>query len=375
MLVTAACLTGSTEPGQSVPSQCRGETTPPLAVPTCLFAAGSLSIEDRDNAIRTIVRTQSLRDSLSSDTASAAFAKAAELTRALGRMSQFYARGLLADSARLHRLQDHLLVTMEYVRGGSIISLSGRLYPRTTPYLEWQYYSNSGIYFQPVTTVNPQFLSRLLPRPTVPLDSLVNMTDALYRYAIRRQHGRQRFIVWEYEFPFNSGGVLVEPPWISSLGQGLALMAFVERYRRTGDALWKQRALEVFESYKVMWDDGGILLPDTTNGYWWEEFSPTTMIWNGSAWSVLGLGYLWQNTSDAEAKRMFDRGLEALKHYTPNYDTGSWTLYSRTQGYNSIAYHNICITIMDQLYSQSGDIWFKNLADRWRSYVPPPGVH
>lgn len=63
-----------------------------------------------------------------------------------------------------------------------------------------------------------------------------------------------------------------------------------------------------------------------------------------------------------------------MKYYTPEVDTGSWTLYSRTAGYNTIAYHNVHIKMMDALYSVSGDPWFKEVADRWRMYVPPPGV-
>ena len=372
-VLMTACLKTPTETPFQRPAECRGESTEASDVPNCLLAQGVLSLADRDSSFRSFTRAASLRDSLSADSTVIAFGKAAELTRALARISQFYGRGLLSDSARFNRMRDHVLVTMEYVRG-SILSVAGRLYPKVTPYLGWQFYPNTGVYFQPVTTVNPQYLYYLLPRPTVPLDSLIGMTDALYRYGMWRHDGRRRFIVWEYEFPFNSGGVLEDPPWISSLGQGLALMSFLERFRRTGDETWKNRALDVFESYKVMWDRGGILLPDTTHGYWWEEFNPSVRIWNGSAWSVLGVGYLSQLTGDTTAARVFARGIEAIKYYTPEYDTGSWTLYSRTQGYNTIGYHGICIAIMDQLFAQSGDPWFKTVADRWRTYVPPPGV-
>jgi hypothetical protein len=56
------------------------------------------------------------------------------------------------------------------------------------------------------------------------------------------------------------------------------------------------------------------------------------------------------------------------------YDTGSWTRYSRTGGYNSIAYHNVCVEILEAFYAQTADPWFKAVADRWRTYVPPAGV-
>jgi len=118
----------------------------------------------------------------------------------------------------------------------------------------------------------------------------------------------------------------------------------------------------------------GVLLPDTTHGYWWEQFNPIVQVWNGSAQAVVGIGYFYRVTHDLEVKRLFDRGIEALKYYTPYYDTGRWTLYSRTHGYNSIAYHRGSVEILEALYSLSGDIWFKATADRWRGYAAPPGV-
>jgi hypothetical protein len=123
-----------------------------------------------------------------------------------------------------------------------------------------------------------------------------------------------------------------------------------------------------------MWDDGGVLLPDTTHGYWWEEFHPAVMIWNGAAQAALAVGELWRVTGDPEVKRMFDRSIEALKYYTAEFDTGYWTLYSRTQWYNTVAYHESCIRIMDALHVVSDDPWFLSVADRWRTYVPPSGV-
>ena len=350
-------------------------STDPVAVPQCVRLRGRITVSDAERAKDLLIGAQRLADSLDGSQSTYDSNQAAEIARALSQIIVFYSRGLFDDSARFHRMLDHVAVTEHYVRGDSILWLNGLEYPASTPHLAWQYYPDAGVYFQPVATVNPQFLVSLLPRPDIELDSLLQLTDQLYNYAIWRERAGRAFPVWEYEFRFSSGGIPNDPPWISSLSQGLAMMVFLERFRRTGDPLWKRRALEVFGSYYVTWNDGGILLPDTTHGYWWEEFSPTVRIWNGSAWSVLAIGYLWQLTGDPEVARMFGRGIDAIKYYTPEYDTGSWTLYSKVQGYNTVLYHRICITIMDQLFAQSGDSWFKTVADKWRSYVPPAGVH
>jgi hypothetical protein len=123
----------------------------------------------------------------------------------------------------------------------------------------------------------------------------------------------------------------------------------------------------------VPWDQGGVLLPDTTHGYWWEEWHPAVQIWNGGAQALIGVGYYAQQTGDTTAARMFARGIDAIKYYTHFYDTGYWTLYSRTQGLNSRFYHNFHIQLMDELYTMTSDQWFKTIADKWRAYTPPPG--
>jgi D-glucuronyl C5-epimerase-like protein len=341
-------------------------------VPGCLLARRILDPSDTIDPSQVFRRAIHLRDSLTGDTSAVLFADASLLTRSLIHISQMYSRGLLKDSVRFHRLVDHVAVTEEVVKGSGAAWPYPKIAPKRTPYLLWLSYPNDGYYFQPASTM--QAAGFLFVRSNLSTDSLAALGDALWGYALWRSHASLRFPVWEYYFPYNSGGVTNEPPWISALPQGYALIVYAELYRRTNDSRWRSRAFSVLNSYKVVHEDGGVLLSDTTHGYWWEEFSPYIMIWNGSAQAALGAGELWQATGDSEVKRMFDRSIDALKYYTPFYDTGYWTLYSRTGGYNSRDYHAGCIAIMDAFYSVTGDLWFKNIADRWRSYVPPPGV-
>lgn len=370
LLLGMGCIEHITGP-PSLSPECRlNRTTDPAVVPGCLLAQGAITAADRALADAIIADAIGYRDSVRADTGIANFYKAVETNRALIHVSQLYGRGLLADSARFHRLVDHVAVTLEVQRGPKLSDL--RVLPRRTPYLMWIFYPGNGVFFQPVSTA--QNLGFLSVRANLSLDSLRNTGEALWAYAVWRSHDGMRFPVWEYEFTNSSGGVVNEAPWVSGQAQGLVLIVFAELYKRTGDARWRQRAFAVLKSFRVLWDDGGVLLPDTMHGYWWEEYSPYNRIWNGSAQAALGVGVLWRATGDAETKRMFDRSVEALKYFTPLYDTGSWTLYSVTDGYNSQAYHAGCIAILDALYATSGDTWFKDLADRWRSYVAPPGV-
>jgi hypothetical protein len=263
---------------------------------------------------------------------------------------------------------DQLTVTMEQVHG-KIVYINGHAFPSATPYLAWKLYTNLGIYFQPVET--GQLVAYIQPRASAPTDSILAIGERLYRYALWRTRKGVRYPVWEYEFPWQSGGISVTAPWVSGMAQATVLMVFADCYHRTGATIWKDRAMETFRSLLVPWDEGGVLLPDTTHGYWFEEYHPVVQVWNGAAQALLGVGYLALVTDDPEVKRVYTSGLMAMKYYTPFYDTGSWTLYSRTQGLNSTFYHNFHIQLADALYSQSKDVFFKTTADRWRTYTPP----
>jgi len=332
-----------------------------------------LKAADRDTAIQVLTGAAAAETRFRSDSGIANFHKASELTRALAHIQEYYSRGLFEDSARFHRLLDHVLVTIEYVSDTTLhYDAGGHAWPSTTPYLAWVYYPSAGMHFQPVTT--SQYVVSVVPKPTVPTDSLVGIAEHLYEYAVWRDRSGLRFPVWEYQFTWTSGGITDIAPWVSGMAQGLVLETFAAAFQRTGDPMWLRRSREVLNSYRVNWDEGGVLLPDTSHGFWWEEFNPVVRVWNGSVQALVAVGYFWQVTGDSSAKRMFDRGLEALRFYTPLYDTGNWTLYSLTQGYNSVAYHKYEIALLDTLAAMSGDPWCKETADRWRTYTPPPGV-
>jgi hypothetical protein len=341
------------------------------SVPGCLARADIISSRQYSSARALFDSAGQLRDSLRADTATASFIAASYLTRALRDIAEYYRRGVFDDSSRFARVVDHVGVTMDYVRGDAVWR-NGVLYFERTPGLVWRYYPDRGFFQQPVETV--QSVLVVWPSATVSTDSLRKRAEALVRYAVRRGiHGRS-FPVYEYYFDWTSGGISEPAPWRSSMAQGLVMELYTEMYKRTGEEQWRERARDIRTSYEVTWDEGGIMLNDTSHGYWFEEFSPDTWIWNGSAQALIGLGFYADATGDVTARRLFARGLEAMRHYTADYDTGRWTLYSRVQGLNTRSYHALHVRLADVLYEQSGDVYFQDTAARWRSYTAPAGV-
>lgn len=372
VLLAAGCSDAGQGPGDPAPDPCAlGRSQEAALVAQCLADNSIIAPAQQVAAAALFDSVESDIDSLIALETVQSRGEAAELLRSLVHITKFYSEGLFADSARFNRMLDHVRVTRDY-HAGLVPLVGSRLWPARTPNLSWTYYPNIGVYFQPVNTI--QSVSYLRPRANAPTDSLVAMGEAIYQYAIWREHNGVRFPMWEYLFTWNSGGIIQPAPWISAQAQGYALMLFAENLKRTGDPLWRTRGYEVLRSLQVLWDDGGALLPDTTHGYWWEEYHPVARIWNGAAQAVLGVGNFWQATQDTMVQRMFDRGIESMLYYTPEYDTGSWTLYSRVQGYNSVGYHNGHIQILDELFVLSGVQWFQDEANKYRTYTPPPGV-
>jgi hypothetical protein len=313
-----------------------------------------------------------VRDSLQADTGIDDYYRYVEMVRALGHVADFYNNGQFPDSVRFDRIIDHVAVTAEYVRK-QIVKINNVYYPRRTPFLGWTYYQGYGFYFQPVNTVQQHIY--LVGSPNVSLDSLQHIGEAMWSYAVWHDGGGRHFPRWEYDFPwYASGAVWLFPPWESAMAQGVALELFTELYRDTHNPVWQQRAQAVFVSFRVSMDNGGALLPDSSHGYWWEEYHPRVMVWNGSVNALLTVGDYAKTLDDTLALRMWQSGLGAIKYFTPRYDTGTWTYYSLTGYLNTKNYHNFEVQELDLLYGQTQDIWFKNLADKWRAYVAPAGV-
>ena len=371
--VVTACDNNPLGTLTTLPVECQfGHLTDDTTAVTCLRLREAISAADRDKALGVFATATTLEDSLAATNATGDFDRAADLIRALAQIGDFYSRDLFPDSVRFHRMMDRVAITIDNGRGNLPSDTSGAAYPPRTPYLVWHPYAGLGLFFQPVETA--QLAVYVLPRSNFSTDSLLQIAQHLYAYALWRNEGGRRYPVWEYEFDWTSGGVSVRGPWVSGLAEATAMMVFTEMYRRTADPLWRARALETLNALRVPWDRGGVLLPDTTHGYWWEGFHPVVQPWNEAAEALVAVAYLYNVTLDPAVLMMYQKGATALKYYTPFFDTGSWTLYSRTQGYNVTFYHNVCIDRLDGLYVLTGDPWYKAVADRWRTYTPPPGI-
>lgn len=361
-------------------SRCpRDGSVAPDRVPACLLVertVDSATARELANALTSVEasarRLHARGDSL----------HAIVLDSAIQRTANFFREGILDDSARVHRLVDHLLVSDQFA-SGELSPIGPRYYSPTTPHIAWHYYRWTGAGIFPHVLETMQALGSVTPDSlTAPTDSLAAAAGAIWRYAIWHQADGRRYPVWEYLFkneladPTGSGyRHMLYPPWRSSMPQGDALRLFSILYARTRQPIWAERARAVLVSFDVPWHSGGVRLDDTTNGYWYEEALPEAMIWNGSMQALIDVGvYAKTFPDDSLGARLWRRGLDAAYRFTPDYDTGSWLRYSRVQGNVAAHYRNFCVALALALSRLTNDsTTWKGYARRWARYPIPDG--
>jgi hypothetical protein len=339
----------------------------------CVHVDGVITAAQLTTALEAVERAEETIDSLEQPMGGAddQYYRASWIRNALSRFAEYHVGGALRDSARVARLVDAVRVNAEFAVG-RLRRDGERVFPALTPHLTWVFYPSIGVYFQPVTTIE-NAIGIPLPSAEVSTDTMLAIGEAMWRYATWRSGPKGKFVVWEYNFSFLSD-VQKRAPWVSSLAQGEALKLYVELYRRTGDPRHADRAAAVFGSFRTLWSDGGILVDDTTRGYWWDEYDPRMRTWNGSMAALVAVGLYADVVGQSTVLHAAARGREAAKYWTPYFDTGEWTTYSLLAGYVSPGYQRWHVMLADALFQQTQDPFWSDTRDRWGAYTPPPGL-
>jgi len=184
----------------------------------------------------------------------------------------------------------------------------------------FQYYPGHGLQLQPLANfgaANGYWYAKRWQRMKSLLEELV---------ALRVE--RDGFASWEYYFDFGGGS----PPWISGMTQGTAVQALARASIILGDPALAQianQALGAFERTTPV----GARVP-AGKGAWYAlySFAPRTEVLNGMLQALSGLKTFAILTGDARAAALFDQGDRVAQLRIANYDTGAWSLYSRSGG-------------------------------------------
>jgi len=175
---------------------------------------------------------------------------------------------------------------------------------------------------------------------------------------------------WYYDFPFQSGPVVLTPPWPSAIAQGMALSLLARTYEATGRERYRRAALLALLPFDRPFQRHGIRQPWGSH-VWYEEYPGTNAVHvlNGYEFSLVGLRDVMAWSS--RARRLFRDGISSLVWALPFYDLGpaGSTYAFHSGGVASRGYLHWHVILTRTLYFTSDEPVLKFYADRWESLL------
>jgi hypothetical protein len=137
---------------------------------------------------------------------------------------------------------------------------------------------------------------------------------------------RGSFSAWEYYFPFGGGS----PPWVSGMAQATAAQAYARAGNRLADPHLTEIGRETLGAFEVPTPVGARVPAGAGAWYALYSFNPRLEVLNAMLQSLIGLKTYADLTGDAHAAALFDQGNGIAQARIGAYDTGAWSLYSRS---------------------------------------------
>jgi heparosan-N-sulfate-glucuronate 5-epimerase len=180
------------------------------------------------------------------------------------------------------------------------------------------------------------------------------------------------YSILEYHFDFPSYNNM-KPPWLSSMAQSQAIQALIKANNLTNDNRYLNLSDRLLNAFFIEVKDGGVTYKDK-DGWWFEEyanaFNPQQpRVLNGMGFTLLGIYDYYEYTHSLKAKFLFDKGLKSFIDNLGKYDNGILSNYDALGKPADLFYHKIHLEILDKLYHITGNNFFKNYYDKWKSRI------
>ncbi|MBI5001703.1 MAG: hypothetical protein HZB92_09335 [Euryarchaeota archaeon] len=191
---------------------------------------------------------------------------------------------------------------------------------------------------------------------------------------------REGFSVWQYDFPWINAGYRCDPPWCSSLAQGIGVSALLRVYGFTKDRKYLDCARDALQALIIPIEKGGVLSHSKRGSAWFEEYAgkERAQVLNGMILATVGAHEFHLVTGDEEAKAIFDLGVRTLIDELGDFELGmplfQWSKYdNKYQFVSDMDYHKMHIVQLDHLFNITGEEIFRQYARRWESYLARHG--
>src|SRR3954471_11295411 len=243
--------------------------------------------------------------------------------------------------------------------------------PRTTfsgSELIWQFYPASGSQLQPLA--NCGHLNGLLKRRKPAAGRLEKLADDMLATAVQRRGS----LAFEYYFPWSGGA----PGWISGMATATGMQAFANLGKRDGDVRYTNAARSMIGVFRSPPPWGVTVQGAAGPSFLLYSQSPTVLVGNGFAQSVIALDNYRATTGDADATALVNSALAEARRLLPLYDTGAWSLYDRTPTRplteSDLSYHQLFEGFLNQLCDKFGDPFCAEAANFKRYETEPVAI-
>jgi len=181
----------------------------------------------------------------------------------------------------------------------------------------------------------------------------------------------KRGYFWTVEFPWVEGGNLIKPPWVSAMGQGMALSFLTRACKLKRYDLPYQlfdNALKVFE---IDIENGGVRY-ENNGSVFFEEYCciPPVHVLDGFLVSLLGLYDTYKNTNSEKAKLLFFEGVHSLEREICLWNfKNTWSWYYPGKKLSDRMYNKLNASLLSELYRITNIEIFDRMANYWSPYT------
>jgi hypothetical protein len=183
-----------------------------------------------------------------------------------------------------------------------------------------------------------------------------------------RHRMREGKVEWVTDLPSRG----LKAPWISALTQAQTISVLLRAYQHTGDDAYLHDATAAMTWLGTPLSKGGAA-HFGENGVWLEEYPSTSKpshVLNGHLTAALGVWDYYRVTRDPQARAIFDSAVSVVRAEVGRYDLGYWLVYDQTNRVDMIngMYMSWIIEHFKVLHAITGDVFFRQYADKWRYY-------
>ncbi|MBN2227302.1 MAG: hypothetical protein JW763_08035 [candidate division Zixibacteria bacterium] len=177
--------------------------------------------------------------------------------------------------------------------------------------------------------------------------------------------------IWPTPFPMKRFGL--DSGFPSAMSQGLAISCLIRAFSMTEDRRFWDSAENALKPFHVEIRGGGVASYDDGRT-WFEEYPayPFKHVFNGFIYALWGLYDLVRFADHAEARTLYDSGVQTLKVWLPRFDLGYWSRYhipDCPKNPATIHYHRLHIDQLEIMHRLTDENIFREYRDRWNGYL------